>query len=325
MKAAVLHQAGEIPRYEDFAEPIPQAGTELIRVKAAALKNIDKGLASGAHYGSAFDQLPMVVGVDGVGVLADGRRVIGMAKKPYGLMAELALVNSQQVFELPPEIDDVTAAALLNPGMSAWFGVHYRAELQPGQSLLVLGATGVTGRLAVQIAKARGAGRIVAAGRNPASLAELEELGADEVISLNQPEDELQAALAAAHRSRPFDAVLDYVWGRPAEILLAALTGRSLDGEGHLLRYIQVGAMAGANISLSAATLRSSNLQISGIGGGSVPRQEMARVMTHHLPQLFALAASGQIRIQTEVMPLSQVSEAWQRQDVPGKRIVLVP
>lgn len=325
MKAAVIEEVGTIPQYRDFTEPVPGEDEELLTVKAAAIKNIDKSLVAGQHYDRYFAGLPAVVGIDGVGVLADGTRVLTMARKPHGLMAEKSLVNRAQSFTLPDGIDDVTAAALLNPGLSAWFGVHHRAQLQAGQSLLVLGATGVTGQLAIQIAKALGAGRIIAAGRNPEMLEQLPALGADEVISLSQPEADLKQTLAALHQQQPFDAVLDYVWGHPAEILLDALTGQHLDGDGRLLRYVQIGAMAGAQISLSAATLRSANIQILGQGGGSVPKAEMARVMTHHLPALFGLAAEGKLKIQTMAMPLSQVTEAWQRKDAAGKRIVLVP
>src|SRR5271156_5594833 len=153
MKAAIVRGAGQTPAYGDFSEPLPTSGESRIAVTAAALSPVVKSRASGTHY-SASGQFPFVVGIDGVGRLDDGRRVyFVLPKAPYGSMAERAVVASAQCIALPDELDDVTAAAIANPGMSSWVAYQERAGLKAGETVLVNGATGTAGRLAVQIAK----------------------------------------------------------------------------------------------------------------------------------------------------------------------------
>lgn len=325
MKAAVLHAQGELPRYEDFSDPTPTNDREMVvRVKAASIKNLDRAIASGSHYDS-HRHFPVVVGLDGVGVLEDGTRVFAGARPPYGMMAEKALISKEWCIPVPDTISDAMAAALPNPGLSAWFSLTWRAQIQPGDTVLLLGATGVTGKLAIQLAKHLGAGRIIAAGRNTQVLEMLPGLGADVVLSLAQSDDELKKSLQEEVRKSPVDVVLDYVWGRPAEILLDTLTGHDLEADAHRTRYVQIGEMAGPTISLRAATLRSSTIELYGQGGGSVPREVMAKVPTETLPHLFELVAQGTLHIDTEVVPLSDVTDAWRRRDNGGRRIVLVP
>ncbi len=183
MNAAVLHALGQPPRYEQFPEPVAGDGEVIVQVNAASLKPIDKQLASGSHYASPRE-LPVVCGSDGVGHLSDGQRVFfGGTRSPYGSMAQRTVVRRAFCFPVPEGLDDETAAALPNPGVSAWLSLAYRAKLLPGESVLILGATGVTGKLAVKIAKLLGAGRVVAAGRNQEVLSKLHELGADATIA----------------------------------------------------------------------------------------------------------------------------------------------
>src|SRR5277367_405541 len=186
MNAAVVYDFKNPPRYTDFADPVPAEGEKLVQVTAAGLHPIVKVLANGTHYGST-GELPFIPGVDGVGRLEDGKRVyFGIARSPYGTFSERALAAGWMV-ELPEALDDVTAAGIANPGMSSWVALMGRAKFAAGESVLVLGATGVAGQLAVQIAKRLGARRVIAAGRNPKALEELKSLGADSVISLDQP------------------------------------------------------------------------------------------------------------------------------------------
>jgi NADPH:quinone reductase-like Zn-dependent oxidoreductase len=168
VKAAVAEKAwGEPPEYTDFAEPARSDGTEVATVEASALTNLTRGLVSGNHYASKEIQLPAVAGVDGVARLVDGRRVYTGAMAPYGMMAERALINPDTATPLPDGVDPVTAAAVPNPGLSAWMSLDYAAAVEPGAHVLVLGATGVTGSVAVQLAKSVfGAQHVVAAGRN---------------------------------------------------------------------------------------------------------------------------------------------------------------
>jgi Zinc-binding dehydrogenase len=203
MKAAVLHELGKPPRYEDFSDPLAGSGEAIVRVLAASLKPIEKQLAAGSHYASPRE-LPVVCGADGVGQLADGTRVFfGGPRRPYGAMAELTVVPAGFCFPVPKEMDDATAAALPNPGVSALLSLNSRAKVAKGETVLILGATGVTGTIAVQIAKLLGAGRVIGAGRNPEALEKLRGLGADATIQLNQPEEDLnhRLRLGTAHGS----------------------------------------------------------------------------------------------------------------------------
>src|SRR6266508_6663616 len=162
MKAAVLQALGTPPHYADFADPTPHEDEVIVQVRAASLKNIDKMMASGSHYDS-YQALPVVCGVDGVGTLEDGTRVYcGGPRAPYGMMAERTVVPRAWCMPLPDQLDDLTAAALPNPALSSWLPLVWRAQLKPGETVLVLGATGVAGKLALQIAKHLGAGRVVA-------------------------------------------------------------------------------------------------------------------------------------------------------------------
>ena len=166
MKAVVLHELGKVPRHGEFAEPIAGKDEVIVRVRAASLKSVDRQLAGGTHYASPRE-LPVVCGTDGVGELEDGTRVFfGGARRPYGAMAERTVVPSAFCFSVPAGINDETAAALPNPGVSAWLTLAHRAKLAPGETVLILGATGVTGQLALQIAKLLGAKRVIGAGRN---------------------------------------------------------------------------------------------------------------------------------------------------------------
>ncbi len=323
MKAAVLYQAGEIPKYADFPDPVPQKEEEtVVRITAASVKNIDRMRAAGTHYDS-YRTLPAVVGMDGVGILEDGTRVF--TGSTGGMIAEKAIAIKNRCIPLPDNIDDITAAALPNPGLSAWFALSYRAAIKPGETVLVMGATGVTGKLAVQLARQFGAGRVIAAGRNREALDAIGKLWADTTISLAEPEDDLKKSFEREAKQNPFDIILDYVWGRPAEILLDTLTGHDFNAEPRRTRYIEVGEMAGPVVRLQGSTLRSSGVEIYGIGGGSIPKEEMMKVPTKVLPQLFQMAAEKKLIIETEVAPLKDIEKAWQRKDISGKRLVIVP
>lgn len=182
MKAAIITAAGQVPVYDEFNEPVATEGQELIAVSASALSQFSKSRSSGSHYSSS-GSFPSVAGADGVGRSAAGRRVyFALPEAPYGALAEKTLVRSKQCIAVPDSLDDATAAALANPGMSAWAALVERAHLQSGETVLVNGATGTAGRIAVQLAKYLGAGKVIGTGRNESELAELLSLGADAVI-----------------------------------------------------------------------------------------------------------------------------------------------
>lgn len=320
MKAAVIHTIGAAPRYGEFADPEPAEGEALIRVRAAAITNIARVRAAGTHY-STHDELPAVAGVDGVGKTADGQRVyFGGPRDPYGTMAELCAAPAGFLAPVPDSLDDVTAAAVPNPGVSAWLSLSYRGELREGEDVLVLGATGVTGRLAVQAARLQGARRVVAAGRNPESLVRLRELGADETIRLESDVDPADA-FATAAGEHGFDVVIDYLWGAPTEALIRSLTRGDLKAASGRTRLVQVGEMAGPSISLPAGALRSSGLEIVGNGSGTLPAPE---VMRDVFGRVYAAATTGELTVDAEAVPLTDVEAVWSK-DGQGTRFVLVP
>src|SRR5712672_2932842 len=195
MKAAIVVEAGKTPVYGDFQEPVPANGEVRVTGSTAALSSVVRSRASGRHYSSS-GRLPFVVGIDGVGRLDDGRRVyFVLPKAPFGSMSEQTVIRPFQCVSLPDDLDDATAAAIGNPGMSAWAALRERARFTAGETVLVNGATGTAGRLAVQIAKHMGAKRVVATGRNPEALKALPRLGADTTIPLGEGGDVFEDAL----------------------------------------------------------------------------------------------------------------------------------
>lgn len=320
MNAAVLHALGKPPQCEPFPEPIPGDGEVIVHVRAAALKPVDKQMASGSHYAS-FRELPVVCGLDGVGVLDDGTRVFFAApRQPYGAMAQCTVVARSRCWSLPDDVDDVGAAAVVNPGVSAWLTLLERAKLARGDHVLVLGATGTTGRLAVQIARLLGAGRVVAAGRNEMVLNTLQDLGADSTISLDQPAQKLVDAFTREASEAGFNVIIDYLWGSPTEALLSAITRSDFAAASGRIRLVQAGESAGQTISLSAAVLRSSGLEILGSGSGTAPSLDKLLDAYH---QVLSRVASGELRIQTEAVPLTAVEIAWERKS--RARLVIIP
>jgi NADPH:quinone reductase-like Zn-dependent oxidoreductase len=319
MKAAVLQELGKAPRCEEFAETTAGKDEAVVRVRAASLKAIDRQLAGGSHYASPRE-LPVICGTDGVGELEDGSRVFfGGPRRPYGAMAERTVAPRAFCFSVPAEIDDDTAAALPNPGVSAWLSLAHRAKLAAGETVLVLGATGVTGQLAVQIAKLLGAKRVIGAGRNERVLGRLLELGADGTIQLEQPAGLLKEALRREAGDVGFDVIIDYVWGRPTEALLAAITKSDFAVVTKETRLVQVGESAGATIALPAAVLRSTALTILGTAG--IPARE---VLFDAMQQVMTRAARGELRIETERVALADIESVWGRQE-SGRRIVVIP
>jgi NADPH:quinone reductase-like Zn-dependent oxidoreductase len=312
MNAAVLHRLGEAPVCGEFPDPTAGEDEVIVHVHAASLKPIDKQLASGSHYASPRE-LPLVCGSDGVGHLGDGRRVFFGGTRPrYGAMAQRTVVNRAFCFPVPDELDDETA-------VSAWLVLAFRAKLAPGENVLILGATGVAGKLAVKIAKLLGAGRVVAAGRNQQVLSTLANHGADAVIRLDAPPQELSEAFLREAADSGFQVVIDYVWGSPVEVLLSAMTRKEFAVVKSETRLVQVGEGAGSTISLRAATLRSTPITILGTAG--IPPRD---VLVETLQQVLACAARGELHVDTEQVPLVDIANAWNREQ-HGRRLVIIP
>ena len=317
-----MHQLGKAPLYQDFQEPVITKDTEiLLTVKAAAVKNLDKGRASGSHYAS-YTSLPVVVGIDGVGILQDGTRVY--ATGITGMIAEKAIIDKNKYTVIPGDLDDIIAAALPNAVMGAALAIKYRAEIKPGYTVLINGATGVTGQAAIQIAKYYGAKKVIATGRNEAALKHLLNIGADEIISLKDDEDKIIGRLKDIHNAEGINSVIDYTWGRPAELILNALKGGGLHTDTPAVKFITVGSMAGDHIKLSSGILRSSPVEILGSGFGSTPADVMEKLPMEILPEMFKLAANGKLNLETVTADLKDIESAWNKELPSGKRLVIV-
>jgi NADPH2:quinone reductase len=320
LNAAVVDAFNTPPRYTTFVDPVPAEGERLVTVTAAGLHPIVKSLANGTHYGST-GELPFIPGIDGVGRLEDGKRIyFGSARNPFGTFSERALASSWTCIELPTGLDDVTAAGIANPGMSSWVALTGRAKFAAGESVLVLGATGVAGQLAVQIARRLGARRVVAAGRNPQALEELRRLGADSVVSLDQEREALVSALRGEWADYGVDVVLDYLWGSPAEAMLEAVSQKGLRGKSSRLRFVQIGSSAGPTIALPAATLRSSAVELLGSGFGSASLDQIVRAVA----EFFRTAEAQPFHFKTEAAPLRDVEKLWNTPE-KGVRLVFQP
>jgi NADPH2:quinone reductase len=317
MNAAIVESFAKAPRYGSFADPVAEPGELLVQVEAVGLHPIVKSLANGTHYGST-GKLPFVPGVDGAGRLNDGTRVyFGASRPPFGTFAERTVTNSALSLRLPEGLDSVTAAGIANPGMSSWVALQFRAQFRAGENVLILGATGAAGQLAVQIAKRLGARRVVAAGRNPETLASLKDMGADALITLEQPREALVATFREEIADRGVDVVLDYLWGAPAEAVLAAIAQKGLSHAARRIRFVQIGQSAGATITLAGATLRSSGVELLGSGFGSASMEQIFAA----LADFFEQAAKTPFATKLEVRPLRDVETLW---DAPERSTRLV-
>jgi NADPH:quinone reductase-like Zn-dependent oxidoreductase len=320
MRAALVRAFDAPPSYATFADPVAAEGELAVTITAAGLHPIVKSLANGSHYGSS-GELPFVPGVDGVGRLEDGTRVyFGGLRDPYGTFAERGLATSWMCIPVPEGLDDATAAGIANPAMSSWVALTARAKFAAGESVLILGATGVAGQLAVQNAKRLGARRVVGVGRNPVALGGLKDLGADAVISLNQEHDALVSALRSEYAETGVDVVLDYLWGQPAESALEAIAQRGLRKAAARVRFVQIGASAGASIGLNAMTLRSSGLELLGSGFGSASLPQIVEAVK----EFFKAAAAEPYQFKVKTAPLSDVEALWNSPE-HGVRLVFQP
>jgi NADPH:quinone reductase-like Zn-dependent oxidoreductase len=305
MKAAIVPQAGKVPIYGDFNEPAPVLGESRVVVTAAALSPVVKARASGTHYSSS-GAFPIGVGIDGVGRLDDGSRVhFFLPRAPYGSMAERVVVPTSQCTSVPDGLDDITAAAIAIPGMSSWVALKERANFAAGETVLVNGATGTSGRLAVQIAKYLGAKKVIATGRQAASLQSIKALGADQTILLDENRDAMEKTFKEQFAGG-VDVVLDYLWGQSAECLL---TAESKVGTDKPVRFIQIGTSSGANITLPGAILRSTGIELKGSGLGSVPVNRIV----DGIQEVLHAAVAGRFQLETEAIPLSEVERVWPR------------
>ncbi len=312
MKAAIVKAAGASPVYGDFREPEAGEGKELITVSAAALSQFSRSRSTGSHY-TSDGMFPSVAGADGVGRKQDGQRVyFVLPEAPFGALAEKSLVRSARCVPIPDGLDDVTAAAIANPGMSAWAALTERARLQRGETVLVNGATGTAGRVAVQLAKYLGAGKMIASGRNESELQELAPLGADTLIpftldgSAARGAQEFEQALIREF-AQGIDVVIDYLWGKSAETIIVAVA-KGVD-DAHPVRFVQVGGASRQEIELPGVALRSSAIQLMGCGVKSVSFLKLLDGVRN----VFAACGPARLQIATNAVPLSAIEKIWDK------------
>jgi NADPH:quinone reductase-like Zn-dependent oxidoreductase len=320
MHAAVVHQFDAPPRYEEFVAPEPSGDDkEVVDVVASGLHPRVRSQAAGSHYTST-EELPLIPGIDGVGRRSDGTLLYFLLPDTvYGSMAERTVIDVRRTVPLSADVDPVLVAAAMNPAMSSWVALHRRVVFTPGQSVLILGATGSAGQLAIQIARHLGAATVVAAGRGAARLGALKSLGADDTVDLSV--DPRRVADELSVKTADVDVVLDYLWGAPAEAsLMPVLSGRR--DRTRLISWIQIGAVAGATMALPSAALRQANVHFLGSGQGSVGAADILAT----LPDLVALIDSGSLSVDAVARPLAEVESIWNAPVIgPTARVVLTP
>jgi len=305
MKAALVMNKGTLPVIGHIDSPVATDGHVLINVTATALSRVSKFRSMGMHY-SSEGNFPIVAGIDGVGTLEDGSRVyFALPTAPYGSLAEQTIVNGKLIVPLPSGIDDVTAAAIANPAMSSWAALAFRARFQSGQTVLINGATGASGSLAVQIARGMGAKKIIVTGRNEAKLQMLE---ADEAIAFDMTaeygkkrfEEALMPVVAEG-----IDVILDYLWGDSAIAIMSTLAMTNTEQRA---RFVSIGTSSGQeSIHLPSSILRSSTIELVGSGDKSVSKADMLTAVRG----VFEMAAEGKLKMDTAEFALEDIEEAW--------------
>jgi NADPH:quinone reductase-like Zn-dependent oxidoreductase len=319
VKAAVVSSFDTAPRYEDFPAPTAAGDDDMvIDVIAAGLHPRVRSQADGSHYTST-GELPLVPGIDGVGRGTDGRlRYFILPDTRVGAMAEQTVIDIRRSIVLPEDSDPIAIAAAMNPAMSSWVALRQRVQFQAGQNVLVLGATGNGGQLAVQLAKLLGADQVIAAGRDAGRLAGLAGLGATGTVLLEGDAEIVARRLGQA--AADVDVVIDYLWGQPTTAAMVAVVTDRAD-HGKPLTWIEVGSVAGPTASIPSAALRAARLQIVGSGQGSVSTREILA----ELPALAQEITKGTFSIDARPTPLTEVGQAWADAAHMPQRIVLIP
>jgi NADPH:quinone reductase-like Zn-dependent oxidoreductase len=316
MHAAVVTDFDRPPAYREFPSPTPQTDDEVVvDVIASGLHPRVRSQADGSHYTSS-GALPLVPGIDGVGRARDGTiRYFVLPDTTMGAMAEQTVIDQRRSVALPDGTDPILVAAAMNPVMSSWIALRRRIDFEPGQTVLILGATGSSGRMAVQVAKHLGAGHVIGAGRDAARLASLPRLGADTVIQLGS--DTAVGDLAQA--AHDVDVVIDYLWG---PIAAEAMAGIATHRSDHVkpLTWIEIGSVAGPSAEIFSAALRAVRLQIVGSGQGSVPTRDILA----ELPAIATEISGGGFELDARAVPLADVEAAWNDTD-SEQRIVITP
>jgi NADPH:quinone reductase-like Zn-dependent oxidoreductase len=322
VRAAIIDSPGAGPRLGSVTLPARQPGTTLLAVLAAPLNPLDLVIASGTFHSARYEA-PYVPGSECVGtVLASERYAPGSVvyaecratPATPGSFATHVVIPDEDVLPLPDGLDPVLAAAVGNSGTAAFIPLIEEAALRPGETVLVLGATGAVGQLAVQIAHRRGAGRVIGVARHPEALARVLDLGADAVLELRAGEgaDDLAARLLPT--TGPVDVVLDGLYGVPLEAALSICAPRA--------RLVNIGNQAGSTAQIPAGLLRGKQLTLSGFAGLHTPLRDKQAALIW----LWAALARGELRVAVRTCPLEELPTAWRAQgDSPHEKLVILP
>jgi NADPH:quinone reductase len=320
MRAARITELGALPVIGEAPEPVRGAGEALIQVVAVPLNPIDVNVGAGRYFGGT-PAFPYVPGCEGVGHVVEAESPApgtlvwanggGMGLRRDGALADLLSVSEDALVALPDDADPVLAGALGIAGLAGWLPVAYRSPVREGETVLVLGATGTVGAVALQAARILGAGRVVAAGRSPEGLERARRLGADAVVSLD--EGDLAGAFAEACGGDGPSLVVDPLWGEP----VVAAARAAAPGA----RIVQIGQSAGPEAALLSADIRGKQLEILGHTNSATPRADLRREYL----RLVGHAGAGELEVETETFPFDRAAEAWKRQaDGAGTKVVVV-
>ena len=315
MRAAILREYDATPELGEFDDPQADGGTVAADVLAAGLNPVDIRKAAGVFPLAPKPPLPSVAGWEGVARLEDGSRVYFVdPPPPQGALAERTLLDLSATHPVPEGVDDGVAVALGIAGLAGWLALTWSAKLREGESVLVLGATGTVGQVAVQGAKLLGASRVVAAGRNPDGLARAAELGADATVQLGG-DDLAERFRESAGDAGGFDVIVDPLWGEPG---VAAM-----EASKRFTRHVALGQSAGMHASVSVATVRNKPLTIVGHTNYAIPFEDQQAAYA----EMCGHAAAGRLTADVEATPLDDVASAWERLRAgsPGTKLVVVP
>ncbi len=312
MRAAILRAHGAVPELGEHDEPAAAGGGEVLEVLAAGMNPVDVRIAGGTFPNERHEP-PYVAGKEGVGRRPDGSLVYFDASvEPYGAFAERTLIPAGSGYPVPDGLDPALAVCFGVAGLAAWLPLEWRGGLAEGETVLILGASGVVGQIAVQAARLLGAGRVVAAARDAGGLERALDLGADATVRLDASGD-VTAALREAAGGDGFDLVLDPLWGEPALAALAALKPFG--------RHVNMGQSAGAETSIASTAVRAKPVDIIGYTNYTAGEERKAAAYA----RMVGHAAAGELRVAVERLRLDDVPDAWQRlgSSSHAKRVVI--
>jgi NADPH:quinone reductase-like Zn-dependent oxidoreductase len=313
--AAVVKTLGQIPVYELIDLPPPTTNQVQVQVIAAGAHRVVRAIASGRHYVKP-KTMPLIPGIDGVGTLSNGKKIYFFSMN--GSMSEHVNVDPELTIDLPDTADSIVFAAIMNAGLGSWMALRERAHMQPSETALILGVTGSSGQMAAASAHLLGAKRVVGVGRNTSILNQLLANGTiDAAVPLDNDETKYQQAIEKEGAN--VDIVIDYLWGRPTEMTMAAIQSARKDAA-QRLRWVEVGQMAGPTIQCSAALLRSKNIEIIGSGIGPISAKEMLKSLEHMVPMVM----EGKLTTSVMAIPLKDIEKKWEKTAEVGERVVVV-